>query len=304
MKVDIYNTNNKYNIRKLIETIEVRMKNEIPEGVEYSCDVADTVPEVLYGESVKMKQIITTLLQNAFKYTSEGSVELRCFSIIKDDVCRLLIAVVDTGVGMDLHQINNIMVHDSDLNKEDLERYNELNLNLKIVKKMVEVMGGTFVINSEEGDGTKIAITLNQKIYNEEDEKKSELRSIERQVFDKKTIGIVCDSVVLRKNIIKSLIRKDYNIIEYSTAKACLDAIRKDQKIDLIVCQENMDKINARDLLKKLNDEERMVPIIMVTEYEEYDLKRIKIEGFASAINQEEISMELTKKIDIIFDRK
>lgn len=295
-------TNNKYDLRKIVQEIELRMKDSIPSGVEYSHDIVDTIPETLYGESVKMKQIITSLLQNAFQYTKEGSVELRCYPIIKDDICKLMIAVVDTGVGMDLHQINKVMVNDNDLTEEDLERYNELNLNLKTVKKMVEVMGGTFVINSEVGKGTKVAITLNQKIYHEADDK--HLEAIEKQVFDKKTIAVIGEHLTTRKSIVKSLIREDFNIIECSTAKECLDIIRKDQKIDIIISEENMDKIDARGLLEKLKNEEKSIPIILVTEEDEYNLKHIKLEGFASCVSIQEISSELLKKINMLFENK
>ena len=150
----------------------------------------------------------------------------------------------------------------------------------------------------------KIIVALNQKIYKESDEKLKEIEDIQKQVFDKKTLAVIGESVVLRKSIIKSLIREDFNIIEYGTAKECLDAIRKDQKIDIIICQENMDKIDARSLLDKLKSEERNVPIILVTDEEEYDLKRIKIEGFASCISDKEISVDLVKKINMIMERR
>ena len=296
-------TNNKYNIRKIIEEVQLRMKDSIPEGVVYNCDIADTVPEVLYGESVKMKQIVTSLLNNAFKYTKEGSVELRCFSIIKEDICRLLIAVVDTGVGMNLHQINNIMVNDSSLSDDDLNRYNELNLNLKIVKKIVEVMGGTFVINSEVGKGTKVAITINQRISHEVDDSKKHLEIIEKQVFNKKRIAIISDSILIRKNVIKVLSKEDVNLIECENAKSCLDMIRKGQKIDLIICKESMDKIDARGLLEKLVKEEINIPILIICENENYDLKRIKIEGFESGISVKELPSELVKKVNLIVDK-
>lgn len=296
-------TNNKYDLKQLIKEVELRLKNNVPEGVEYRSDIADSIPDMLYGESVKMKQILSTVLQNAFQYTKEGSVELRCNSIIKDDVCRLFITVEDTGTGMDLHQINEVLISDA-LDKEDLEKYDELNLNLKLVRKMIHVMGGTFTIDSEVDKGTKVIIALNQKIYEEENKELKDIENIEKQVFDKKIIVVVGQHLTIRKSIVKALIREDYNIIECETAKECLDMLRKDQKIDAIVCEENMDKIDARGLLEKIKSEERHVPIIMVTEDEEYNLKHIKLEGFASCVSSNEITSELLKKLKLLFETK
>ncbi|MGN0973615.1 MAG: ATP-binding protein [Bacilli bacterium] len=296
-------TNSKYNLRKIVKEIDLRLKNSISEDISYQSVIADSIPEVLYGEVIKIKQILVSLLDNAIKYTKAGRIELRFNSVVKDDICKLFIVVDDTGCGMNLHQINDIMVHDADLTEEDLERCNELNLNLKIIKKIIQVMGGTINIDSKLNKGTKVVITLNQKIYREIDKEAKHIEELEKQIFDKKHIAIVCDDNALSKKIIKVLDKVDAKKIECKHAKECIDKIRKDNNIDLIICQENMDKINARELLKKVTKEEYNVPIIMVTNNNDYDLKRIKVEGFASCLSEKEISLELVKKVDRILNK-
>ena len=296
-------TNNKYSLQKIVKEIELRLKNQLNEGIQFNIDIADTIPDLLYGESVKIKQILTTLITNSIEHTKEGTIDIRCSCLIKDEVCRLFITVEDTGEGMTLKQINDLTINDKELTEEDLEQYNELNLNLKIVKKIVQVMGGTFNIDSTEGKGTKIIVSLNQKIYENDENELKDIINIEKQVFDKKSIAVVSDSVLIRKNVIKVLSKGDINLIECENAKICLDMIRKGQKIDLIICKENMDKIDARSLLEKLKKEELNIPILLLCENDNYDLKRIKLEGFASGISEKELSSELVKKVNLIVDK-
>ena len=296
-------TNSKYELSKIIKEVELRLKDSINDGVKFNIDIAETIPDMLYGESVKMKQILTTLLINAFEHTKEGSVDLRCNCLVKDKICRLFIIVEDTGEGMSLQQINDLTLNDQTLTDEDIEQYNELNLNLKIVKKIIQVMGGSFNIDSNEDKGTKVIVTLNQKIYEDDSKELKDISKIEKQLFSKKNIVVISNSVVIRKNVLKTLAKEDFNIIEYEYAKECLDMIRKGQKIDLIICQENMDKIDARGLLDKFNKEEISIPILLVSEREDYDLKRVKIEGFASAISDKEMALDLIKKVNMIINK-
>ena len=116
-----------------IKEVSLIIKKDIPENISFKTDIPNVIPELLYGESIKIKQILVTLLKNSFKYTVEGYVELRCNVIIKSDACRLIFTVEDTGCGMDLHEVNNILIGDADLDTNDLEKYNELDLNLKIL---------------------------------------------------------------------------------------------------------------------------------------------------------------------------
>ena len=296
-------TNNKYSLQKTVKEVELRLKDKLFENVKFNIDIADTIPDVLYGESVKVKQILTTLITNAMEHTKEGTIDLRCSCLIKGEACRLFITIDDTGEGMTLKQINDLTINDNALNDEDLEQYNELNLNLKIVKKIIQVMGGTFNIESNEGKGTKVIISINQRVYEDDQDELKDISNMEKQVFDKKSIVVVSDSVLIRKSVIKTLAKYDMDIIECEYGKECLDLIRKDKKIDLIICKENMDKINARELLSKIKIEEYNIPIILVCEDNDYDLKRIKIEGFASGINEKEIPGELYKKINMIMEK-
>lgn len=295
--------NNTYDFRKIVKEVELHLKKQIPKEVTYRSILSNTIPELLYGESIRMKQILTTLLSNAFAYTENGYVELRVNTIIKYDLCRLIITIEDTGLGMSLHQINDLLSLEAN-DEQHMKPKNTNNLTLPQVHKLIQMLGGSIDIESKENKGTKIIVTLDQQIVRQQSKDLKDIEEIEEVMFNKKKIAVVDNKDGLYKKIIKALDKMDVETIEFKSAKACLDRIRKEKDLDLIICQENLEKIDARNLLEKVQKEELQVPIILVNEEEEYDLKRLKIEGFASAIYEEEIATQLVKKVNIILNKE
>lgn len=294
---------NTYDFRKIVKEVELHLKNKISKEVTYRSILPNTIPELLYGESIRIKQILTTLLSNAFAYTENGYVELRVNNVIKSDLCRLIITIKDTGSGMSLHKINALLNSEGDTKKQE-EHFDKNNLTLPQVHKLIQMLGGSIDIESKENRGTQIIVTLDQQIVHQQADDLKDIEEIEEVMFNKKKIAVVDNKDGLYKKIIKALDKMDVETIEFKSAKACLDRIRKEKDLDLIICQENLEKIDARNLLEKVQKEELQVPIILVNEEEEYDLKRLKIEGFASAIYEEEIATQLVKKVNIILNKE
>ena len=295
--------NNTYDFRKIVKEVELHLKKQIPKEVTYRSILSNTIPELLYGESMRMKQILTTLLSNAFAYTENGYVELRVNTIIKYDLCRLIITIEDTGLGMSLHQINDLLSLEAN-DEQHMKPKNTNNLTLPQVHKLIQMLGGSIDIESKENRGKQIIVNLDQQIVHQQVDDLKDIEEIEEVMFNKKKIAVVDNKDGLYKKIIKALDKMDVETIEFKSAKACLDRIRKEKDLDLIICQENLEKIDARNLLEKVQKEELQVPIILVNEEEEYDLKRLKIEGFASAIYEEEITTQLVKKVNIILNKE
>ena len=101
--LDVRNLNevkNKYNPKLLFNSIYYNYKNKLDKNIDFRIIMEDNIPNELYGDSIRVKQIVSTLLGNAFKYTKDGYVEFRINSIIKSNICRLIIVVEDSGLMM------------------------------------------------------------------------------------------------------------------------------------------------------------------------------------------------------------
>ena len=134
-------------------------------GLKFSVDIDPGVPEMLFGDEVRIKQILINLLNNAVKYTSEGSVSLHMECEFPDAGHVLLkINVSDTGMGIKAEALPHLF--DSfQRQDEEKNRYIEgTGLGLSIVKQLVELMDGEITVNSVYEQGTTFAVVLKQGI--------------------------------------------------------------------------------------------------------------------------------------------
>ncbi len=134
-------------------------------GLNFKVSIDPKMPTVLYGDEVRVKQIIINLLNNAIKYTNEGSVELHVEREDKDiKTVKLSISVTDTGMGIKKETIPYLFDAFKRVDVEKNRRIEGTGLGLSIVKQLVELMGGTITVNSVYGEGTTFTAQLPQGI--------------------------------------------------------------------------------------------------------------------------------------------
>jgi signal transduction histidine kinase/ActR/RegA family two-component response regulator len=125
--------------------------------------VDSRVPEVVATDPVRLKQVITNLLSNAFKFTEEGEVALHVTLREPPDEngqCKLLFEVSDTGVGLDEKQRRNLFRAFSQADSSTTRRYGGSGLGLTISRRICEMMGGEIGVNSTPGRGATFWFTV------------------------------------------------------------------------------------------------------------------------------------------------
>ncbi len=117
--------------------------------------------QVLHGDSLKIKQIITNLLSNAIKFTEQGKVEL-VMSVVKgsDSRCTLEITVKDSGIGIPRDKFDFIYQDFTQVDNSTSKKYSGTGLGLSITKKLVRLMNGTITVESSLGRGSIFKCTL------------------------------------------------------------------------------------------------------------------------------------------------
>ena len=88
--------------------------------------------------------------------------------INKYDIARLIITVEDTGCGMSIDKVNDILNNNKEFSKEELNNLEKINVGIKLANKLVIEMGGILVIKSEENKGTKVTIIIDERIKEED----------------------------------------------------------------------------------------------------------------------------------------
>ncbi len=150
----------------IVNMIWVRAKEK---GLSFHIDVEESIPSQLYGDEVRIKQILINLLNNAVKYTAEGSITLS-IQCQKREGDRVYIAysVEDTGMGIKKESIPHLFDVFQRVDEEKNRYIEGTGLGLSIVKQLVDLMGGEISVNSVYGKGSTFLITLPQRVVGEE----------------------------------------------------------------------------------------------------------------------------------------
>ncbi len=137
-------------------------------GLEFHVDIDPGVPEILYGDEVRIKQILINLLNNAVKYTKEGSISLHLECEIEDkETAILVITVADTGMGIKQEALPHLFDSFQRVDEEKNRHIEGTGLGLSIVKQLVELMDGEITVNSIYTKGSDFSVRLKQKIASE-----------------------------------------------------------------------------------------------------------------------------------------
>ncbi len=139
-------------------------------GLEFKLQVDPSMPSMLCGDEVRIKQVLINLLNNAVKYTKEGSVTLsvRCERVGLNRV-RVWYSVEDTGMGVKKENIPYIFDAFRRVDEKKNRHIEGTGLGLSIVKQLVELMGGEISVNSVYMNGSTFLVTLEQDIMNEKE---------------------------------------------------------------------------------------------------------------------------------------
>ncbi|MBE7009133.1 MAG: DegV family EDD domain-containing protein [Ruminococcaceae bacterium] len=149
-------------ISEIVNMIWLRASEK---GLKFSVDIDPQVPAVLFGDEVRLKQILVNLLNNAVKYTPSGSIGLHIESEDAGENRVLLkISVSDTGMGIKKEAIPYLFDAFKRVDQEKNRRIEGTGLGLSIVKQLVELMGGTVTVNSIYTQGSTFTVSLRQGV--------------------------------------------------------------------------------------------------------------------------------------------
>ncbi|MCR4923912.1 MAG: DegV family EDD domain-containing protein [Lachnospiraceae bacterium] len=247
-------------------------------GLKFNVSIDPGVPSVLYGDEVRIKQILINLLNNAVKYTKEGTIALYIESKnIDENTVSLRISVSDTGIGIKKDSIPYLF----DMFKrvdEEKNRYIEgTGLGLSIVKQLIDLMGGTIAVDSVYGEGSTFTVTLKQGISEKTPvgelniHNLGEVRSQSYESsFEAPTARIlIVDDNELNLEVEKRLLEDTR--IQVDTVLKGRDALDRtlEYHYDVILMDHLMPEMDGIECLQKLRNQvgglNRDVPVVVLT---------------------------------------
>lgn len=149
-------------INDLINIINTKVDTQ---KVAFYVNMNPMIPAKLYGDEVKVRQIIMNLLSNAVKFTKEGFISLNInYQITSEDSIKLEFVVNDSGIGIKEEHLENIFNEFQQVDTRRNRNIQGTGLGLSISKKIAEMMGGSISIESQYGVGSTFSVTIMQKI--------------------------------------------------------------------------------------------------------------------------------------------
>ena len=251
--------------KELVSLTKARIGDK---GLDFQVNIDQTIPSVLYGDATRVKQIILNILTNAVKYTKEGYVSFTISSIIKDNVCRLIISVEDSGIGIKQESISKLFSKFERLDVEKQLTIEGTGLGLAITKKLLDLMNGTIIVQSIYGKGSKFTISLDQRIISFEEPLEKKQPEVESQIIDANGAKLlIVDDNEMNIKVAMTLLKKYHFDIDYCfSGLACIAKIKENQKYDIIFLDDMMPQLTGRDTLKKLKENQTFnTPVIALT---------------------------------------
>ena len=152
----------------LVNMIQTRVEEK---GLQLLLDFDANLPRGLFGDEVRIKQIITNLLSNAVKYTESGSVTfgMHYEKSRRDEDCILLkVYVKDTGIGIRKEDLKKLFIEFERIEEKRNRNIEGTGLGMSITKNLLEMMDSSLIVESVYGEGSTFSFTLSQKVTDRE----------------------------------------------------------------------------------------------------------------------------------------
>jgi signal transduction histidine kinase/DNA-binding response OmpR family regulator len=153
-----------YDVTSLInDAVQLNIVRIGSKRIEFTLNVDEKLPSRLYGDELRLKQILNNLLSNAIKYTEKGIVKLSVNHFMQDENVMLRFVVEDTGQGMKNEDRERLFSEYMRFNAEANRSVEGTGLGLNITRKLIKMMSGTIGVESEYGKGSVFTVTVRQK---------------------------------------------------------------------------------------------------------------------------------------------
>ncbi|NQY06391.1 MAG: response regulator, partial [Flavobacteriaceae bacterium] len=254
-------------IQNLHETYKLRLQNK---NIELIIDIDQSVPEYLNGDSIRINQVLINLLENAFKFTQEGSITLKATNKgISENTINLNFEVIDTGIGIKAEKLKSIFESFSQAHDNNVKNYGGTGLGLTIVKNLVELMKGTVRAASNYGFGTTFSfqIPLGLAESKRKIEKTSSVEKFE-EISEKHHI-LLAEDVTINQLLAKKIILSfGYDLTIVNNGQEAIDELHKNE-YDILLLDLRMPVLDGYETAKKIRTELveplKNIPIIALT---------------------------------------
>lgn len=267
-----------YQLSSLIHDIYLLIADRAEKkGLMLQIHVDEALPSTLYGDDIRLKQIVINLLTNAVKYTESGSVTLNITGTVQNETCELLVQVKDTGIGIREEDIRKLFQVFERIEEKRNRTIEGTGLGINITQQLLTLMGSTLQVESVYGEGSCFSFRLKQKVIQREpignleerlqNEKRQEAHRAGFRAPDVHVL--VTDDIEMNRRVFRGLLKQtEIRVAEAASGQESLTKARE-EKYDLIFMDNMMPDMDGIETMQRLKADVRgkntKTPIIMLT---------------------------------------
>lgn len=252
-------------INNLINSVAARAKAK---NLEFKVDVDPNLPVTMYGDDLRVSQVVMNLLTNAVKYTEEGSISLTLKEASREGKNIFIdVDVSDTGIGIRQEDMDKLFESFGRLDEKRNRGIEGTGLGMAIVTKLLEMMDSELHVTSEYGKGSSFSFTLRQEIvddspvgkYTERFAKTVRQESVREFIYAPKAGVLVVDDNEMNCKVAKNLLKQNGIVPDFAfSGQECIDKM-KDKFYHIVFLDHMMPKMDGIDTLKILKEKD-MIP--------------------------------------------
>ncbi len=256
------------------DVVNMTMSKALDKGLKYNLDVSENIPSMLFGDEIRIRQIMLNLINNAIKYTHEGSVSV---DVSYDKGSEMLkMSVSDTGIGIRKEDMSKLFGSFQRLEEDKNRNIEGTGLGLNITMRLVKMMDGNIDVDSKYGEGTTFTASMKQKIVDSTPvgDFSQNLLRMQRQteeyrpslVAPKARILVVDDNDMNLEVIDGLLIDTQISITTAESGAECIDILRENS-FDIIFLDQMMPGMSGAQTLSQIREQHLSddTPIIALT---------------------------------------
>jgi signal transduction histidine kinase/DNA-binding response OmpR family regulator/HPt (histidine-containing phosphotransfer) domain-containing protein len=260
LELDVFEVPVRTLVRGIIEALAVKAHGKKVVIVD---DIEETVPFVIIGDPKRLRQILMNLMGNAVKFTGEGTVTVRVTTdtkVIENPAhgLGLRFEIIDTGVGMSKEAASKLFTPFTQADSSTSRKFGGTGLGLSICKKLVELMGGSIGVNSEENRGSTFWFEIPTE------EVGTESSTLDMPSLDGISVLSVEDHPQGAKEIVRSLHSMGASVDSASTYAEGLDLVKR-KPYDVGVIDQGLPDGLGLDLIKEIMNLRPAMGLIMYT---------------------------------------
>jgi CheY-like chemotaxis protein len=293
-------TFNLIDILKQLHAMFVRAAEE--KNIHLNIQISSSLPPLLKGDPTRLLQILTNLVSNAIKFTTEGSVTLYARTTDQlEQMCTIEFKVEDTGIGIPADKLHRLYEPFSQLGPETHRKYGGSGLGLVIVKNLVEAMKGSITFNSIPGKNTTVTVTIPFTIEHDTERHDQRISPPKPEVL--KGLRILYAEDVESNQFLVKMLLADHEI-DCDITNDGTETIAKisEQEFDVILLDVQLPDIDGYEVAAKIRSDEfsknKKTPIVLFSAHTGINHEKIESCGANDIIGKPFQPEDLLLKIE------